>query len=545
MSDQAKNLLTLYYGLNSKVTATKFLSIHKSIDNIKSGEVRQFTEQTSVTTNEENISEDECQKNTDDVRKLSIESEKCQRSSRAFNNIENAYDSEESSIICEIDSEQNVGHNANENIKFGADRAEFSNTVPVFVTKEGGHKETNGSNSSLSFAEDTLPDVSDASGFTLKRSQRSSKTGSPMPPATKIVPICNETFADFSGINLKQFPKEILNEFSQLKMLYLSNNDLIELPDEIFTFLRHVKWLDVRNNQISSLPNSIESHQCIETLLLQANNIQELPIELCTLPKLKTLQVAQNPLIVPSKDIVASGITSILTFLRLEWNKIHPDHQIESKEYKIEPKLSTILCYQSPRKTKTKTVTSRIQVHNKNTSIREKCKTYKPSNRCENKSANTLEERRILWYSKARDLLAKQALILQKLKDENVLKKWRLDRKSFNVAMERAMNRNEDDIPFGFDLEDYISIFKQAPKSNTTRSEDKGRQKFNPPNDINVTINNLLKSLNYLDTKAMDTVTPRTTQCLLEKDMRKVFIQHDYRKEKKYILQAFLFDMFP
>nr|XP_033333108.1 uncharacterized protein LOC117224356 isoform X1 [Megalopta genalis] len=381
MSDQAKNLLTLYYGLNSKVTATKFLSIHKSIDNIKSGEVRQFTEQTSVTTNEENISEDECQKNTDDVRKLSIESEKCQRSSRAFNNIENAYDSEESSIICEIDSEQNVGHNANENIEFGADRAEFSNTVPVFVTKEGGHKETNGSNSSLSFAEDTLPDVSDASGFTLKRSQRSSKTGSPMPPATKIVPICNETFADFSGINLKQFPKEILNEFSQLKMLYLSNNDLIELPDEIFTFLRHLKWLDVRNNQISSLPNSIESHQCIETLLLQANNIQELPIELCTLPKLKTLQVAQNPLIVPSKDIVASGITSILTFLRLEWNKIHPDHQIESKEYKIEPKLSTILCYQSPRKTKTKTVTSRIQVHNKNTSIREKCKTYKPSNR--------------------------------------------------------------------------------------------------------------------------------------------------------------------
>ncbi|XP_078036409.1 uncharacterized protein LOC144469719 isoform X2 [Augochlora pura] len=536
MSDQAKNLLVLYYGLNSKVTARKFLSIHKSIENVKSEEAKQATEQTSVTTNEENISQDECQRNTDGIRKLVIESEKCRRSSRAFNDIEKIYGSDESSIIYEIDSEENDGNNINENIESGTDCAEFSTTIPIFVTKEDGHKDTNGSNSNLSFAEDIFPDISDAPGFTLKRSQRSSKPDSPIPRTIKKEPICNNTFADFSSTDLKRFPKQLLNEFSQLKMLYLSNNDIIELPDEIFKFLRHLKWLDVRNNQISSLPNSIESHQCMETLLLQANNIQELPIELCTLPKLKTLQVAQNPLVMPSKDIVASGITSILTFLRLEWNKIHPDRQIEFKEYKIEPKLSTILCYQSPRRTKTKNVPSMILVHNKNTSMKKKSKIYKPSNRCGNKCVNTLEERRRLWYSKARDLLAKQATILQKLKDENVLKKWRRDRKSFNIAMVKAMRRNEDDIPFGFDLEDYNTIFKHAPLSNSTRSKDMGKQKkFNPPKDINVTINNLLKSLNNLDTKIVDTITPRTTQSLLKKDIGKILeYQNEIKNLQKY-----------
>lgn len=51
-----------------------------------------------------------------------------------------------------------------------------------------------------------------------------------------------------------------------------------------------------------------------------------------TAPKLKTVHVAQNPLITPSKDIVALGSTAILEFLRLEWNKAHPERRIEFKE---------------------------------------------------------------------------------------------------------------------------------------------------------------------------------------------------------------------
>ncbi|XP_076643934.1 uncharacterized protein LOC143354081 isoform X1 [Halictus rubicundus] len=391
MSDLAKNLLTQYYGLNSETTGRKFLSIHRSIENVKSEEVKQVTEQTSVTTNEENISEDECQKDTDDDRKLNIESEIYRRSSRAFNDIEDVYDSDESSIIYEIDSSQNVKHNIHKNTESGTERAEFSKTIPIIATKDDGFKDTNESDSSLTFAEDTFPDnASIVSSITLKKSVKSLKISSPLPSVTKKEPVCNETFADFSNTGLKQFPKEILNEISQLRMLYLGDNDLIELPGEMFTCLKHLKWLDIRNNQISSLPNSIESHKCIETLLLQANCIKELPLELCTLPKLKTLQVAQNPLVTPPKDIVALGITSILEFLRIEWNKIHPEHQIEFKEYKIEPKLSTILCYQSPRNSKKKIVPIKLQGYNRNSSIKEKCKTYKPSNRYSSDESTTL-----------------------------------------------------------------------------------------------------------------------------------------------------------
>lgn len=64
-------------------------------------------------------------------------------------------------------------------------------------------------------------------------------------------------------------------------MLYLENNSLSELPDNVFSFLPHLHWLDVRNNQLTSLPTSIKSHPSLETILLQGNKIEKLPLELC------------------------------------------------------------------------------------------------------------------------------------------------------------------------------------------------------------------------------------------------------------------------
>lgn len=53
-----------------------------------------------------------------------------------------------------------------------------------------------------------------------------------------------------------------------------------------------------------------------------------------TLSNLKNLQVADNPLIMPPQDIVASGCATILEFLRIEWNKLYPDEWIEPKKSK-------------------------------------------------------------------------------------------------------------------------------------------------------------------------------------------------------------------
>lgn len=103
-------------------------------------------------------------------------------------------------------------------------------------------------------------------------------------------------------------------------MLYLADNSLTNLPNEIFTTLRHLEWLDVRNNQISSLPNSIESHPCIQTLLLQANNIEELPLGLC-----------KPYVLVTNSKIICNSVTSQINKLlntQLECKKI--SHVIRS-----------------------------------------------------------------------------------------------------------------------------------------------------------------------------------------------------------------------
>nr|XP_012223628.1 PREDICTED: PH domain leucine-rich repeat-containing protein phosphatase 2-like [Linepithema humile] len=155
------------------------------------------------------------------------------------------------------------------------------------------------------------------------------------------------TILDLTNASLTSLPIEMVEKYPMIKMLYLENNNLRELPKELFVLLTHLQWLDIRNNQLTSLPTSIQSHSSLETILLQGNKIEKLPLELCLVPKLKILNVANNPIIVPPKDIIALGCSSILNYLRAEWNKLHPDKSITLMEQKIEPKPSTILCYQS------------------------------------------------------------------------------------------------------------------------------------------------------------------------------------------------------
>ena len=49
-----------------------------------------------------------------------------------------------------------------------------------------------------------------------------------------------------------------------------------------------------------------------------------------TLPKLKRLLTAHNPLVYPPTEILSLGSTEILKYLRDEWNKMHPQEMIES-----------------------------------------------------------------------------------------------------------------------------------------------------------------------------------------------------------------------
>ncbi|KAK1130786.1 hypothetical protein K0M31_018895 [Melipona bicolor] len=536
MSDLTKDLLSQYYGLGAEPSDKRCMSIHRSIENAKYEEEKQVTEQTS-STNEDNASDKEFQKDEDENRKLSIVNESYPRPSRVLDSMEDAYDSGETFDVKDIDFGPNIMCNIFENVlseqsheqlpeQLSADDVPSDCIKPYIEDRETEINEVK---------DNTSENTSEASSTTAKESRKSSKSSINLPPlASKKEPVCNEIFVDFSSMDLKQFPSEILNNFSQLRMLYLSNNNLIEIPGEVFSVLKYLEWLDVRNNQLSSLPASIKRHMYLQTILLQQNNVENLPLELCTLPNLKTLQVTQNPLVMPPKDIVASGCAAILTFLRIEWNNAHPEERVELKENKIEPKLSTILCYQSPRKNKKKLMPSK-DISNKNVSTREKRKSYKPSNRCENKGPNIIVEHRLLWFSKLRELFARQTAILQKVKDENVLKKWRRDKRSYSKAMAKAMKRNEDDIPFGFDIEDYASIFKQNSKLKNLGLKKKNKQKFLSPTDINKKINELLESLNKLEINSTDETTPRTKQNLFKNEVEKILqFQSEIQNLRKY-----------
>ncbi|XP_033318343.1 E3 ubiquitin-protein ligase LRSAM1-like [Bombus bifarius] len=542
MSDLARDLLTQYYGLGTESNSKRCLSINRCIQNIKNEEEKEVTEQTSLTIKEENVSDVESQKDEDENRKLSIANELYARSSRVLNSIEDAYNDDETFDLKDIDFGPNIMCNIFENML----HEQSANDSPSDCIEQNIEdlgiitnkvKDTKKKDLSLAFIDDTYPDnSSEASSATMRESRKSSRSTICLPPlALKKEPVYDEIFVDFSNMDLKQFPTEILNNFSHLRMLYLSNNGLIEIPDEVFSCLMYLEWLDVRNNQLSSFPASIKGHRCLETILLQGNRVENLPLELCTLPNLKTLQVTQNPLVTPPKDIVASGCVAILKFLRMEWNNAHPGERVEAKENKIGPTLSTILCYQSPRKNKKKIIPLKNTISNRNVCTREKRKSYKPSNRCENKGANIAMEHRLLWFSKLRELFARQTALLQKIKDENVLKEWRRDKRSYSKAMEKAMKRNADDIPFGFDVEDYDSIFKQSSKLTNLGSRKKDKQKFIPPADINKKINELLESLSKLEVNATDEITPRTKQNLFKNDIKKILqFQSEIQDLRKY-----------
>lgn len=83
-------------------------------------------------------------------------------------------------------------------------------------------KDTKKNDLSLAFIENTYPDSAlEAFSATVKESRKSSKSTISLPPlALRKEPVCDEIFVDFSNMDLKQFPTEILNNFPHLRVFY-------------------------------------------------------------------------------------------------------------------------------------------------------------------------------------------------------------------------------------------------------------------------------------------------------------------------------------
>ncbi len=141
---------------------------------------------------------------------------------------------------------------------------------------------------------------------------------------SKIKEISDEIkyFQSLEELNLKSnplesFPSEIL-ELKKLKKLNLCNNSFTELPD--LSNLRDLELLNIRSNSISEIPESIFSliklktldlgfnhniktisnkiHQLqhLESLSINQNDIEVLPLEFSQLKNLLLLNVSGNPL---------------------------------------------------------------------------------------------------------------------------------------------------------------------------------------------------------------------------------------------------------
>ncbi|XP_062609001.1 leucine-rich repeat-containing protein 27-like isoform X4 [Saccostrea cucullata] len=115
---------------------------------------------------------------------------------------------------------------------------------------------------------------------------------------------------------LLQIPRELL-ELNNLEYLYLEGNELTGLPDDFFDCLPRLTWLDLRKNKLLRLPSVYTGrHNHLRTLLLEGNKLRSLPLELGLIKSLNGLNISNNPIEFPPKDIMEKGTAEILKFLR-------------------------------------------------------------------------------------------------------------------------------------------------------------------------------------------------------------------------------------
>ncbi|KAI4497169.1 hypothetical protein M0802_007653 [Mischocyttarus mexicanus] len=534
MINVTRELLEQYYGFNNESNNDRYLSIHKCVNNKdvyeKENDINEqviLNETEEILTREDLQSENDCngEESTElfkhNSSELDEEEKKKEDNSITFESytiLKTHFDdilNDEISLKTEL--YENHTHIPNES--YDPEELRTSELCPVPA--------------------DDLDSTSDISSvITQDAILESNEQYEDLVPISNKKFVYNSMFVDLSNARLTVLPDNITQQFSTIQMLYLENNALSEIPDELFPSLQNLEWLDVRNNQLKSLPNNIKSHSSLHTLLLQGNQIQILPLELCLVPRLKNLQVARNPLTMPPENVVALGCSNILKFLKIEWNKLHPDEIeigiIPMKQTK--PKSLTIVSKNSNNKD----TSNMLQVVNSSScsdisnkfdkmSITKKRKAYKPSNRCDSKGINIARQKQLLWINKITEMLNKEASVLQKMKDKIALQKWRDDKTSFHKSMEKATKRRKDDIPFA--IEDVNDLLITNAENNSRRN----KPIFVSPANMNKKIIELLDSLNTINMDGITNMTSISKQKFLNDTIKKIrLLQKEIHHLQRY-----------
>ncbi len=101
------------------------------------------------------------------------------------------------------------------------------------------------------------------------------------------------TYLNLSGCGLTTLPLE-LKLFSGLKILNLSNNNLVSVNPKMLENFVQLKILDLSNNKIGEIPYSIGCLSKLEILDLSHNTISSLPPAVSNLQSLTTLDLSYN-----------------------------------------------------------------------------------------------------------------------------------------------------------------------------------------------------------------------------------------------------------
>ncbi|OLS21909.1 MAG: hypothetical protein HeimC3_33270 [Candidatus Heimdallarchaeota archaeon LC_3] len=97
---------------------------------------------------------------------------------------------------------------------------------------------------------------------------------------------------NLTGLKISHLPDSI-GLFSELKYLFLSNNNLSFLPDSI-GLLSKLKVLFLLNNNLTELPESFENLKFLRELDLMANKFRNFPKSICSLNSLEILNLDNN-----------------------------------------------------------------------------------------------------------------------------------------------------------------------------------------------------------------------------------------------------------
>jgi Leucine-rich repeat (LRR) protein len=122
--------------------------------------------------------------------------------------------------------------------------------------------------------------------------------------------LVNLEFLDASRNYIKELPEKFV-ALSKLKILILSYNEFYQLPPDIGN-LTNLEKIFLHNNQIQRIPVSFGKLPALQFASLGYNMIEIIPDALKDLTTITDLQLHNNPLRVPSMDVVERGVEHIL-----------------------------------------------------------------------------------------------------------------------------------------------------------------------------------------------------------------------------------------